>query len=78
MKRLLENWRKLLEGEVIQGPWKKKKPAEAANEVESYMQKQMMDAGYGTDTDWSMEQLNAFWEINELLNDIFISGDEEE
>ena len=78
MKLLMENWRKLLEGEVLQGPWKdpeeQRKNAEIINNIEAFIAQQMEDV-YGSPGKWTEEQLNAFEQINNLLNDLFPSGD---
>ena len=78
MKLLMENWRKLLEGEVLRGPWKdpeqQRKNAEIANNIEAFIAQQMEDV-YGSSGTWTEKQLIAFEQINDLLNDLFPSGD---
>ena len=81
MKVLLENWRKLLEGDVIRGPWKEEpfeEPEEEipqnaliANDIEDKIADHM-NSVYAND--WSNEQIDTFEQISELLNILFPSS----
>jgi hypothetical protein len=91
MKLLLENWRKhLKEGDVIQGPWKsaeeKQKHKEflikngvIANDIEKFISERMKEV-YGSPdpNNWPAGTAEVFYEIDEMLNVLFPSGDENE
>ena len=90
MKRLFENWRKLLEGDVIQGPWADKQPEEPsdeinpnaliANEIENFIIKKLKEStpeGVYPSDHWTPEQWEVFDEVNTLLDKLFPVGDEE-
>ena len=85
MKYLFENWRKLLEGDVIQGPWGSTSSAEEeaeegevsrnamiANDIEDSITNHM-NSVYAND--WNNDQIEAFEQINKLLNVLFPSGE---
>ena len=85
MKLLFENWRKILEGEVVSGPWGEEPPgeeaevqslsrrnAELANAAETLVLRMMMDA-YGESSNWSEEQLTAIDQFNGALDILFPS-----
>tara|TARA_Y100000310_G_scaffold273986_1_gene289737 strand:+ start:17 stop:325 length:309 start_codon:yes stop_codon:yes gene_type:complete len=102
MQKLFENWRKLLEGDVIPFPgneyerirretgvrlplkpggpaYKGEKekvevlaPADRANEIQASILKHMNDE-YGQD--WDETQNDAFWQLDDLLNALFPSGE---
>ena len=85
MKYLIENWRKLLEGDVIQGPWGSTSSAEEeveegeisrnamiTNDIEDSIANHMNSV---YTNDWNNDQIEAFEQINELLNVLFPSGE---
>ena len=78
MQKLFENWRKLLEGEVIQGPWQSaeesRKHAEIANEIETLILQHMKEI-HGNPLQWSDDQADAVEQIDNLLNVLFPSGE---
>ena len=90
MKLLLEQWRKLLEGDVVQGPWTYQPPPEepsdeinpnaiVANEIEGFIIEKLKESapeGVYPSDHWSTEQWEAFDEVNALLDKLFPSGDE--
>jgi hypothetical protein len=88
MKLLLEKWRKRLkEGDVVRGPWKSAEEKKShrmflikngviANDIEKFISERMKEV-YGSADDWPPEQFEAFNEIDEMLNVLFPSAEEE-
>ena len=82
MKLLFENWRKHIlkqEGTLHYLPgaddgMEKEKLASIANEIENFIGEKAQNV-YGNPAQWSDQQIEAFDQINSLLDTLFPSGD---
>ena len=80
MKLILEKWRRLLEGDVIQGPWEDKPISQIDRNVKIYLEIEdfIMDKineVHGNVLGLSDEQFEALEKIEELLNVLFYTGE---